>query len=353
MKRFSKFITLPFVALVFFMSAHYANAETVLIEGAGQSKGQGWLFGSPQDASCWVVTPAHVVRAGKTGMVSDFIWRDIDGRQGSGVSAFIPKVGTDLAFAKVIGRAKGDCLSRLGADTLSASIRRQPNVEAIIMQKTHVDPRAMKVRSFNEEFLTFDPSTDQVKAYMKPGISGAPLILRQEDGLDIPLGLITSVKRDQSAGFALRFDIIKALFMSQKPGSKENNEASAEQSFQIVSASGRSAEAGSAVNAVLTDDRCWLARPVEKKRSFDLVVQPLNKDGVSKAVIEFDPSCGSAPTTIIVEHEYKDKWQTFGQCKATPNYANCIFPKLARGNIRFTFIARDGLSRGIKRLSLK
>ena len=95
MKRFSKFITLPFVALVFFMSVHYANAETVLIEGAGQSKGQGWLFGSPQDASCWVVTPAHVVRAGKTGMVSDFIWRDIDGRQGSGVSAFIPKGQTE------------------------------------------------------------------------------------------------------------------------------------------------------------------------------------------------------------------------------------------------------------------
>ena len=338
--------------LVLCATSFGALAETVMIEGAGQSKGQGWLFGSPDDANCWIATPAHVVKAGKTGDATDFVWRDVEGGQGSGVATFIPKVGTDLAFAKVIGRSKGYCLSRLGADSITASVRRQPDVEAIIMQRTHTDPQAMKVRSFNGDFLTFAPANNTVKSYMKPGISGAPLILRRSDGLDVPLGLITTVERDQSAGYALRFDTIKALFLSGYQGASVSAVPAQKKSFDIISVTGLSSDSQNAVDAILTQDRCWIGRPSKDKRSFNLVVKPISNQGIAQAILEFDEACGPPPKTIITEYRNGTKWRTFGQCRLSETQAHCNFPKPVADDIRFTFIARDGLDRAVKSLSL-
>ncbi len=342
------------IAILCVTLINVSNAEPVLIKSGARTFGQGWLFGSPKDASCWLATPRHVIESSRDGELKDFQFSDLKGVEGIGINPIIPRKGLDLAFAKVSGRATGSCLSRLGSDDISFTIRRQPNVEAMKMQSTHTSPKKMAVRDFNKDFVIFAPSDEIASNAMKPGLSGAPIIFRSNDGRDIPVGLVNTINKDKKSGHAVRFDVIKQLFLNlaipaDTVGSDGNTEASS-QTLTVRDVTGISADADSSVSAALTRAGCWIARPPEGKRSFSAIIAPSSAATYHSLIVSFDIKCGEKPDGLILEKPKGKGWTTFSSCKFADAHASCTITGQSIDQLRLTVISRSGEPKAIRQL---
>jgi|GEM_PF-4763220 len=330
-------------------------AEPVLIRNVANMKGQGWLFGSPVDASCWIVTPKHVIEQSKNGPVKNFLWSDIEGHEGTGLSPVAPVKGLDLAFAKITGRQKGQCLSRLGTDDITHFVSRQPMVEAMVLQKTFVQPRQMRLRDFDARYIRFMPVTEAAARNMRPGLSGSPLVLRTEGvAVDRPIGLVLQVSKDQQTGFALRFDEIKKIFLTQvandQPAAQQTNVSG---NFTILNTQAVTLNAQSVMENIKQEEGCWVAKPPEGKRSFSFdVIMDKTAKSLSGIIVKFDKSCGAQPGGIILETRSGDQWATAGICKLNPEQATCRLPNQTADRLRVSIIKRDGTAVALKQLIL-
>lgn len=345
------------IYLLFFVVS-YTLAEPVLIKSGARTFGQGWLFGSPRDASCWVATPRHVIESSRDGELKDFQFSDLKGVEGLGVNPIIPRKGLDLAFAKVSGRAKGSCLSRLGGDDISFTIRRQPNVEAMKMQSTHTSPKKMAMRDFNKDFVVFAPVDDSASDAMKPGLSGAPIIFRSNNGRDIPVGLVNTINKDKKSGHAVRFDVIKQLFLSlAMPTDTVHSDGNIEVSSQTLTVrdvTGISANADSSVSAALNKTGCWIARPPDGERSFSAIIVPSASTTYHSLIISFaEKDCGKKPDGLILEKPQRKGWTTFSSCKFAGAQASCPITGQSIDQLRLTIISRSGEPVAIQQLQIK
>ena len=331
-----------------------ALAEPVLITSKAGAKGQGWLFGSPRDASCWIAVPRHVVETHKGGPLADFQWRDAKGREGSGVSPYEPMVGLDLAFAKASGRLDGACLSRLGGDDLSFVVARQPTVEAISMETTHVEPRRMQLRDFNGDYVRFAPANDEARREMKPGLSGSPLVLRTGgEAPDRPVGLVANVDPSQDFGHAVRFDTIKRLFLTSSKDQIETLPADPDNEFTLVNSTGVSRDQSSSAEASITDSGCWIAAPPAGARSFSIEIAPHNPGAsFSGVALVFDQTCASVPDGIVLEKIQGENWTTLSGCRLSASRAHCVAAGQSIDRLRLTIIRRDGAEVGVSRIEL-
>ena len=118
-------------ALLLTAPVERAGAETVFIPLPFAEKGNGWVFGSREDRSCWIAFPWHLVE--REGDVKGMDFVDQSGRSGETASPVraIDVAGVesgtgldDLAFARIIsGRRTGECTSRLGLPSGEAYVQ--------------------------------------------------------------------------------------------------------------------------------------------------------------------------------------------------------------------------------------
>lgn len=343
-------IALVLVALLIPPSA---QGEPVLIQSATRAKGQGWLFGSLFDASCWIAVPKHVIATRIDGEVANFRWRDSNGYEGTGQDPIIPSDTVDLAFAAAVGREPGSCLSRLGANDIGQIVARQPIVEAISMQSTHVEPERMRLRDFSRDMLVFEPVTESAKERLKPGLSGAPLVLRGSEQ-DRLIGMVTSVGTSLIEGYAIRADKISSLFTGYvKQNSIGVESAEAQQEFYIASVTAVSASLGNSIASLQEAKGCWEAKPPENARSFQLELVAKNDDAYFSAVeLTLDEACGENPDSMLLEELRGSTWVTLADCEVSPHRVLCRMPRRKFSRIRLTLIKRDVSAVGISQIQL-
>lgn len=342
-----------FFAILICLFYSPAIAETVSITGGSGEKGQGWLFGSPNDANCWIATPHHVVTA-SDGQAKNFLWQDIEGYQGEGFAAIRVDQNLDLVFARVTGRKKGECLSRLGPVDSTGRIRRQPYVEAMIIQSTHASPKSMQIRDFSDEFVIFSPTDTDAENAMKPGLSGAPLVLR-ESNQDIALGLVITVEKNGQHGHAIRFDHIQSLFKSiSVENISELENAYGSVNIGHLSTTGLSIDPSTGLTALFEPGKCWQASPIKGKRSYSLFIELTEDQSGSQAVFNIDRRCGASPDAILVEMPVgEDRWTAAGDCLKTAEKISCRWGVGApKNHRRFKFISRDGSERAVSALAI-
>lgn len=330
-----------------------ATAEPVLIHSATQGKGQGWLFGSPKDASCWVAVPKHVVALKIDGPVANFRWRDAKGFEGTGANPLVPSEHHDLAFAQALGRETGSCMSRLGVADISLVVARQPTVEAMSMQTTQVAPRRMILRDYNGDVLRFEPATEQAKKRLQPGLSGAPLVLR-ENNVDRPIGMVTHVGPNREQGYALRFDVIRRLFANlEVQAEKASTTVDKSIAFDLVNITAESLDTSKTQASLLNQAGCWAATPAEGARSFAMEIVP-KKIGVSLSglTLDFDEACGTTPDSLILEAQRGKNWIMISSCPIAAQHATCNISKRKPSRLRLTVIRRDGAAIGLSNVQL-
>lgn len=329
------------------------QGEPVLIQSATQAKGQGWLFGSMFDASCWIAVPKHVIATRIDGDVASFRWRDSKGYEGTGQNPFIPSDTVDLAFAAAVGREPGSCLSRLGASDIGQIVARQPIVEAISMQSTHVEPERMRLRDFSSDMLVFEPVTESAKERLKPGLSGAPMVLRgaEQDRL---IGMVTSVGTTLDEGYAIRADKISSLFTGYvKQNSIGVKAATEQQEFYLASVTGLSANLESSIASLQQPEGCWEAKPPENARSFQLELVAKNDDAYFSAIeLTLDEACGENPDSVLLEELRGSSWVTLADCEISVQRTLCRMPRRKFSRLRLTLIKRDAATVGISQIQL-
>lgn len=336
-----------------------SQAETVLVHSKIQAKGQGWLFGSPTDASCWIAVPKHVVEIKKNGSVAEFHWSDKKGHEGRGIEVFVPEKDIDLAFAKATGKAKGDCLSRLGAQDLSFTVSRQLEVEAMVMQKTFTSPKKMEIRDFDNKYFHFSPVDEAAQEAMQPGLSGAPLMLRSKNTSDDkPMGLICNINKKEQTGYALRFDKIRTLFLESANKQPASNAAKKDASdipaFNLINATGISHSTDTTADYALIDKGCWVAKPPAGKKNFEVMLKFANQQNVFSGLsLRFDRKCGQQPDAIMLEHKQGQHWSHLTDCRfSSEEAATCVTAKRKLHELRLKVIKRDGGEIAIAKIEL-
>lgn len=332
-----------------------AQAEPVLVLAENGQKGQGWLFGSPVDGECWIAMPRHVVEAG--GALHAFLWRDVQGNEGTGREPKAASQKLDLAFARIDGRASGRCLSRLGTDDLTSVVMRQPIVWAQSMFKTHLRAIEMRISDANAQYVRFEPIKSESTENLNKGLSGAPLVLRDPSGgADRPIGLVVRVSKAKGFGHALRFDTIKTEFAGIVAKSSANTGRVTLQNdlgIRLINATGRSQSSDTAVGAALAEAGCWIARPAPGARSFNVEVHPTSPGLVVSSVdVRFEPRCGPRPDALIVQVLEGKLWSTAASCEISPLAARCVIGRRKMTPLRLIVIKRDGMNVAIAHIGV-
>lgn len=328
------------------------GAEALFVESAVGGQGQGWLFGSSIDASCWIATPKHVVEVENE--VKTFLWRDQFGNEGRGVEPFHESADFDLVFARASGRGSGACLSRLGSADLTRTIMSQPVVWAQTMLKTNLRAVPMQVSDAGDQLLRFEPVEESDQPLMQQGISGAPLLYRPDPkSVGVPLAMITKIPREQQLyGLALRFDVVKAEFLSLAFDGPAGTGRADESSYQIVRANGVSATSETSADALKSKDGCWEAMPPEGQASFFVEIIPSGPE-IHGVDISLDAACGPAPDSILVQAPQGQGWTTVASCTMQAATAVCVTGRRRVRALRIVIIKRDGSKAAINSLVLR
>lgn len=201
--------TLPILLMVFALSAQAGVVRVGVSDEAGQSHGHGYVFGSSTDGSCWLATPAHVLRAADGSLKSDVL-HDAKGRSGVAVNPVQPDKSVDLAFARVTGLGR-ICLDRLPVRRLDNVLEAGSNARLNLIDTSTSGARSLPLR-----IRTADGGTKAIKFSVEPVPSAAnknPKIqqgfsggLVDRDGAatlgsgDLPLGLVLSVCDSAGSG---------------------------------------------------------------------------------------------------------------------------------------------------------
>lgn len=325
-------------------------AEPVAIVASTRATGFGWLFGSPIDGACWIVTPRHVIEASRGGDPAPFLWRRQNGIEGTGNAPIVPDAALDLAFSPAGGIEPADCLSRLGDSDLTAILMRYPVTEAVSALKTQMRPRRMHLRDFDATLVRIEPADDAARKAFQSGISGSPL-LSVEDAARVPrpLGLILHLDPQTNLGTALRFDTIKRVFLGMRNPESTPAPAASPTLFEIVNARAVTPSPTASAESLRTGG-CWRAEPPAGERSFrfEIVVEHMT----TELTIAADPQCGPPPDGLLLEAPAATGWHTIGQCTPQGEQGTCAWRFVPTARLRLTVIRRDSAAVGVSALGV-
>lgn len=297
----------PFVlALLFFVMAlvGIARADVVRVGPVnqfGQGHGHGYVFGSSTDGSCWLATPAHVLRTPQ-GVLKDNVLLDTQGRAGVATRPVQPDKSVDLAFARVSGLGR-NCLDRLSSRCLDNAL-----VPGSAARLNLIDTGAGGARAMPLRIRTVDGGKYAIKFSVEPIASAADTAPRIQQGFSggmidrgktstpgdgsLLLGLVLSVcsgknsnetinaedvfgddTRANARGIcgeghyatALRFDEIRRLFyQTESRQSKSTNPQTLSIHPDLLNFSGNTI-AGTPAN-LTNGQTCWTVQPDAKGR---------------------------------------------------------------------------------------
>lgn len=332
------------------VSASAAHAEPVAIEGATGETGVGWLFGSPQDARCYVVTANHVVDD-ENGDPKRFLWRGLDGREGVGAAPF-GDAGLDIAFGRASGVEPSDCLSRLGPLDATSVIRRQPEASLLQPISTSARPIQVQIGPFDETRFQAEGVEAQDVQLLQRGVSGAMLTLRRDDGAEIPLGVVTNA--DPTGGVvATRADATRRVFSARDAEAAGSGPVTNGAPVEIRRSTGESRDPASDVSALLREGACWSVSPGEDRRAVHVELTSV-ETAFNNARLDIEPECGVAPTEVYAAIPRGSGWRHIASCPVSGGVALCRFTTIDPGTVmRLSLIRRDGATMGIASVTLR
>lgn len=355
------------------------RAETVFVDAGFGEVGNGWLFGSRNDQSCWVALPWHVVGTMEAQSAPPFFFIDQAGRIGEAAApvrvtqsdlALAATGGNDdLAFARVTaGLRPGSCTSRLGlpgagfALALATTERLQFSA---MQERTRIGfpgelLRAVADAGRGGTFLV-RPANEADRAFMQGGLSGATVLMEWEGRLH-PAGMVLSVLDDQSAAVVLRFDkmreafeIIEAEVGGQAPGAPEMMTAGAP-AIAVIGARGIVGENSTPLTALVDRGGCWRAAPPEGERSVEILLSVTGLvDGIGHSLtLVVDPACGPPENYVVELRDESDGWVTIsGMCPGGPEGGkSCRLPPGKEMELRLRAAPRQGWL-GLSRIEIR
>jgi len=355
------------------------RAETVFVAAGFGEVGNGWLFGSRSDQSCWVALPWHVVATMEAQSAPPFFFTDQEGRIGEAAApvrvtqsdlALAATGGNDdLAFARVTaGLRPGSCTSRLGlpgagfALALATTERLQFSA---MQERTRIGfpgelLRAVADAGRGGTFLV-RPANDADRPFMQGGLSGATVLMEWEGRLH-PAGMVLSVLDDQSAAVVLRFDklreafeIIEAGMGGHAPDAPDAATAEAPV-IAVIGARGVVGENSAPLTAIVDKGGCWRAGPPEGERSVEILlsVTGLAGDAGHSLTLVVDPACGPAESYVVELLDESDGWVTVsGMCPAGPEGGkSCRLPPGREMELRLRAAPRQGWL-GLSRIEIR
>ncbi|PHR93631.1 MAG: hypothetical protein COA69_03040 [Robiginitomaculum sp.] len=295
--------TIMFVALTTLSVSAQAGVVRVGA-GGGASHGHGYVFGSSSDGSCWLATPAHVLRA-TDGSLTSNVLHDAQGRSGVAVNPIQPDMSVDLAFARVTGLGR-TCLDRLtirrldsvleaGSDARLNLIDTATSGARFLPMRIRTADGGVKAIKFSVEPV---PSSANKNPKIQQGFSGG-LIDRNGaatlGGGDLPLGLVLSVCDSGSAqggadidfddlfggevskapkhdicgaghyATVLRMDEIRRLFAEMEASTiKPKQASSAKNNIRLLNFTGETISG--TPDGLIAGSGCWTVKPDKKGR---------------------------------------------------------------------------------------
>lgn len=348
-----------------------ARAEAVFVSAAFEEVGNGWLFGSRSDGSCWIALPWHVVGTMDAMTANAFSFRDQSGQSGetaapirvSVVPGALQAAGMvdDLAFARVVaGRAPGDCSSRLGlpAQSYVDALARSPALNVTFVQEgATVSFAVERYRSTTDEaqgsrFLV-RPLTSADSAFFRGGLSGSTVLLDWESN-PLPAAMVLEVRSDESSASVLRFDRIRAAFELIEAAQNTDPSEAPEQPGQIRFEIFRLLAAPSTGSALLSDiapGGCWKVTPPQGQRVIEVVLRITESVLVSGIRLRADPACGPA-TALTIEMNRGSGWTTLNtRCPVGASATVCRVGAKGPLDLRFRALAAQGVM-GLSEISL-
>jgi hypothetical protein len=307
-----------------------ARAETVFVQASFGSIGNGWLFGSRRDESCWLALPYHLIQNSGTVDIASINFIDQAGRSGEtgppiaigDVAGGTEAVGnSDLAFARVtVGRKPTECPSRLGLPSAASfleALRSDAPLEITFHQRQSVvnfqiEPFRLSSGETRSSLMKLRALKDADSSYFQQGISGAVAELRWQGRL-LPAAMVLQVETGQTEAPALRFDKIRAGFelvegtakdgltMPRAPGSGLD--------FAITSLSAHVADGSAALGQLAATGTCWRAAPPPGQRSIEIVISvPSGAARVTSLRLVADPACGPGQTAVLETANAAGAW---------------------------------------------
>ncbi|MDZ4066644.1 MAG: hypothetical protein U1E06_07285 [Tabrizicola sp.] len=361
------------MAVVLCLTTTTARGETVFVSAAYREVGNGWLFGSRSDGSCWIVLPWHVVSDKTTGTGTPFAFRDQSGRNGesdvpihvSSVPGALEAAGDveDLAFARVTaGRTSGDCTSRLGlpAEAYVDALNKSADLGVTYMQEASIVTFGVeRYRSLTDDargslFLVRPLKLDD-RAFLQGGLSGATVLLDWESNA-LPAAMVLEVPKGEEHARVVRFDRIRAAFevietSRQKVAQTEPEAVSDGISFEISSLLA-TATPESAMLSSIPPGGCWQAAAPAGQRLIEFVLQIKAEVRVSELHLRADRSCGPA-TSLTIEVNKGMGWTTLNSgCPVNENPSLCRVGATGPLELRFRALVPQGVI-GVSELSLR
>jgi hypothetical protein len=292
-------------------------------DATGQGHGHGFVFGSAKDGSCWLATPAHVLRTSQGDLRGDVL-RDARGRSGVAVDPIQPDAKVDLAFARVSGLG-GQCLDRLPTRKLASLLEAGGQARLNLIDSADGGARAMPLRiravDGGNKAIKFSvepvPSAADQHPRIIQGYSGG-LIDRQDATVlghdSLPLGLVLSVCTGGAVQIAeleallndndttvvicagghyataLSFDEVRRLFSQIETKSDEKTKPrTTKVQPQLLNFGGQTITGNPA--SLLGGEQCWTVQPDANGRvpldylmpknvkSTAIIIEPCDSDG--------------------------------------------------------------------------
>ena len=355
------------------------RAEAVFIDAGFGEVGNGWLFGSRSDQSCWVALPWHVVGTMEAQSAPPFFFVDQEGRTGEAAApvrvtqselALAATGGNDdLAFARVTaGLRPGSCTSRLGLPGagFALAIATTERLQFSAMQeRTRIGfpgelLRAVADTGRGGTFLV-RPENETDRAFMQGGLSGATVLMEWEGRLH-PAGMVLSVLDDQSAAVVLRFDKLREAFeiieaeAGGRTGSAPEAAAAGAPVIAVIGARGIVGGNSTPLTGIVDKGGCWRAGPPEGERSVEIVLSgTCPAAGVGHGItLVADPACGPPESYVVELHDESDGWVTVsGICPSGPEGGkSCRLPPGEAMELRLRAAPRQGWL-GLSRIDIR
>lgn len=347
------------------LTAMDAGAEPVEIRADFGQRGQGWLFGSARDGSCWIALPRHVLGPDDAPDIAPIVFDDRRGRSGQSLApvavAAVPGAveaaagQDDLAFARVApgARAPGECRSRLGL---------APRMYAIVLPRTRLlDLDTLQgastarfpveiSRSTNDAdegaTMLLRPVSQSDNRYLVGGLSGSVASLLH-DGQPHPGAMVLKVNQRDNTAIALRFDRIASAFAlveAHVAGTATPTEA-AEVVTTLAGLVGQLEPGAHPVERITGEGGCWLIGIVPGERTIDLMFAVPAGQRVEWLRASLPEDCGPPVVAMLDIRSPGGGWQMLtGACHVTAPEAvsPCRVARTGPFELRLRLPATDG-----------
>lgn len=363
-------------ALLFGLLADPVRSETVFVDAGFGEIGNGWLFGSRSDQSCWVALPWHVVATMDSLTARPFFFTDQRGQVGEAAApirvsqhaAALEAAGgnDDLAFARVTaGFAPASCVSRLGlpgagfAQALGSSARLHFSA---MQEGTTIGFQAELLRAVADAdrgstFLV-RPANDTDRAFLQGGLSGG-IVLMEWHGRLHPAGMVLSVLENQGGVVALRFDKLRQAFEAVEAGAEtpKASEPDDTPKISVIGVRGVIGQNSTFLSIIADTGGCWRAAPMAGTRAVEIMldVTDLVPGKHYGLLLVADPVCGMPESFVVERREASGGWTTVsGACPSGPEGLRpCRLPPLESMELRLRVAPRQAGWVGLSRIMIR